>query len=530
MTQNPKTQDHKIGPVGAMRKLVHLRRFKRDEKGGLIVFSLFMMVCMMLAVGLAIDVVRFEITRTKLQNTLDRAVLAAADLDQTLPPSQVVADYFDKAGMSNFLVSVSVDQSMNHRTVSAQTSAQVNSMFINMVGIDSLSAPASGTANESIGDVEISLVLDNSGSMNSNNRLNLLKTAAKQFVDTVIDPDAEDQTVSISIVPFATQVNAGPNISQHLNFTNEHDYSHCVNFEGSDFQTTEILHDQELERTGHFDPWTWNKPLQNNALVCPTDTSREIMAFQHDPDTLKNRIDSFWAGGNTSIDVATKWGTALLDPRSQELIFDMIEDGDAAVEFGGRPFAYNAPGTLKVLVVMSDGQNTNQYYLEDEYRSGLSPVYRDTVNGKKSYYRNRSGSYDYKWVEYDNQWHTQPYYNWSRAEQMTWPEVFAERSLRHYAKYLKYKAYGGSWSTYYYQTYDYVGGNTKNTRTSQICQAARTSGIVVFTIGMETYGQGDATLLDCASSPAHFYDVNGVEISDAFASIARQINQLRLTH
>jgi hypothetical protein len=32
----------------------------------------------------------------------------------------------------------------------------------------------------------------------------------------------------------------------------------------------------------------------------------------------------------------------------------------------------------------------------------------------------------------------------------------------------------------------------------------------------------------CASSDAHYYDVEGVEITDAFASIARTINQLRL--
>ena len=34
---------------------------------------------------------------------------------------------------------------------------------------------------------------------------------------------------------------------------------------------------------------------------------------------------------------------------------------------------------------------------------------------------------------------------------------------------------------------------------------------------------------DCASSPSHFFRVEGVEIEDAFEAIARQINQLRLT-
>jgi hypothetical protein len=32
----------------------------------------------------------------------------------------------------------------------------------------------------------------------------------------------------------------------------------------------------------------------------------------------------------------------------------------------------------------------------------------------------------------------------------------------------------------------------------------------------------------CASSDAHYYDVDGIDISNAFASIAQTINQLRL--
>jgi hypothetical protein len=34
----------------------------------------------------------------------------------------------------------------------------------------------------------------------------------------------------------------------------------------------------------------------------------------------------------------------------------------------------------------------------------------------------------------------------------------------------------------------------------------------------------------CASSDAHHFDVNGLEISDAFTSIAREIHELRLTN
>ena len=57
--------------------------------------------------------------RTKIQNTIDRAVLAAADLDQTLDPSAVVTDYMDKAGVGQHLSEVNVNEGLNFRTVTA---------------------------------------------------------------------------------------------------------------------------------------------------------------------------------------------------------------------------------------------------------------------------------------------------------------------------------------------------------------------------------------------------------------------------
>lgn len=80
-----------------------IHRFRQSEEGGMTIFSLFMLVLILTLGGMAVDLMRFETTRAKLQGTLDRATLAAADLDQTLPPAEVVRDYFAKTGMTQFL-------------------------------------------------------------------------------------------------------------------------------------------------------------------------------------------------------------------------------------------------------------------------------------------------------------------------------------------------------------------------------------------------------------------------------------------
>ena len=62
-----------------------------------------------------------------------------------------------------------------------------------------------------------------------------------------------------------------------------------------------------------------------------------------------------------------------------------------------------------------------------------------------------------------------------------------------------------------------------------ICSAAKDEGIVIWTIGFEVNDTGADVMKKCASSPSHFFRVEGVELTDAFSAIASQINQLRLT-
>ena len=108
----------------------------------------------LLVAGIALDLMRFEERRTTLQNTVDRAVLAAADLNQTLEPKAVVKDYFLKAGLTPPKDSdITVDQGAFNewRTVQASVTEQMPTWFMNMVGVKELTTPADSTAEERIG-------------------------------------------------------------------------------------------------------------------------------------------------------------------------------------------------------------------------------------------------------------------------------------------------------------------------------------------------------------------------------------------
>jgi Flp pilus assembly protein TadG len=532
------------GHLARLRSRAH--RFRREEDGVLVGFGVFLILMMLLVGGLGVDIMRFELTRSALQHTLDRAVLAAADLEQELEPRDVVNDYFYKSNMSGYLASVTVEKGLNYKEVSATAEIEMPTSIIHMMGINTLKAPAAGTAAESVDGVEISLVLDMSGSMNSNSRLANLKVAAKDFVATMLNSSPVGD-VSISIVPYATQVNAGATLAQHFNLTTEHSYSHCVDFPATAFDETTISTTDSLQRTGPFDPW-YQVERDLFLPVCPERASSEIVALSMNQAQLEAYIDGFTGGGNTSTDIGVKWGTALLDPTLQPVITQMIADGDVDSAFAGLPTAFH-DDALKVMVVMSDGQNTAQYYLNEDYRQGDTDVwfyegdydndgYVERVYSVKhgsTYYYKQAGNWSsYYGANRDAYWKnpssgSAPFMG-SASQRLTYPELFHQASNAWIEDELYYDIWSSSYADWFWEdnAYSYISGYHKDNRLDNICEAAKDAGIIIFTIGFEAPSHGEGVLEECASSQGHFFDVEGIEISDAFTSIASSISKLRL--
>lgn len=570
------------------------RQFRREEEGAMTYFACMIFLMILMVGGIGVDTLISEMRRTQIQGTLDNAVLAAASLEQELDPAVVVQEYIDKSPLAGQLTNVQVEEGLGYRTVraTANTTSQSKIMriFQNSRNDEfewTFATPAETTlsvesgAEERIGSVEISMVLDVSGSMNSNSRLSNLKIAAKDFVDT-LTTTTEDGNLSISIVPYATQVSAPQELVQHMNISTEHSHSNCVNFQSSDFDTTSIDPSSALQRTMHFDPWNSSDGRDNDPVdlvpfpVCPeaTDATREMVVLQKDAATLRTYIDSLWGGGNTSIDVGMKWGTALLDSSLQPVIEDMTIAGDVPADFVDRPHPYNASQTLKVVVLMTDGQNTSQYYIDDDFRTGDSNIWWNEQEEVYSVYIGQdTGDEDndgnteepmYYWPHL-NDWRDHAYgegtydetqTTWEcksyrrngscrryrkiykvvtvnepgTAEVVTYPDLWAHTTLKYnlYEHYYPWMNDSDAANDWYYDVRKYVGGSTKDARTQSICDAAKANDIVVFTIGFEAPSNGVAVLQNCASSISHYFDVDGLEIADAFAAIAASIRQLRL--
>jgi Flp pilus assembly protein TadG len=218
----PQTHDAKR-PHAFSRGKQFLNRFNRDEDGAMLIFGVYVLLIILMVGGIGVDLMRFERDRTNLQYTLDRAVLAAADLEQPLEPTAVVNDYFAKAGLLQYLTSVHVTGDKFHRKVSGSVSMDIQTQFMRMTGTEILTAVVSAAAIEQVPNVEISLVLDISGSMKTNDRVTLMKTAAKSFTSTALARNTDSETgtsspfqTSVSVVPFSGQTNPGATMFEYL--------------------------------------------------------------------------------------------------------------------------------------------------------------------------------------------------------------------------------------------------------------------------------------------------------------------------
>ena len=449
--------------------------FARDESGVATIFACFMIMMMVLVGGIGVDLMHNEMERTRLQNTIDRAVLAAADLDQTLDPESVVEDYFEKAGMGNYLSAVTVDQGLNYRTVTAEASTASPTQFMHLMGVDQLNVPAISAAEERISNVEVSLVLDISGSMAWNSKMVNLQDAAETFVNELIDEDTQD-LISVTVVPYSEHVNVGQNIYNQLNTNHRHGFSYCVEVPDAEFASAALDTTITYDQMQHYQ-WNYNGYTNEvDDTVCPHEDFESILPLSQSVTDLEGAISQFTPRAGTSIFLGVKWGAALLDPSTRPIVSSLVASGVVDEAFDGRPVDYSDDETMKTIVVMTDGKNDRSNRI---------------ANGA---YKNSSH-----------------YVHWSNYNFWYYLQNYVHSSYHHY---------------YYWQKYNAAQGDTL---TDSICTAAKDQGIVIWGVGFEVDDHGADVLKSCASSPSHFFRVEGVQISEAFEAIASQINQLRLT-
>lgn len=537
-----------------------MKRFWAAQDGSLTILALTLFLLMVMMGGLAVDLMRYEQTRTTLQNTLDRATLASASLTQSLDPADVVADYFTKSGMDKYLKGVTVSEGMNFRNVVADAAAATEPFFLHLIGQTKMDAAGHSMAEQRVTNVEIMLVLDVSGSMASNSKLTNLKTAANEFVDTVLSSDAEHK-ISIGLVPFNGQVNIGPDLrAKYTALTDDPGAANvqCVDMPSSVYSATALPTTTAMSMTAHAD--TYSGTNQTNSWVSFTDTNYAvgynatynagnvwcppiagniIRLPSETISTLQGQINGLTAVGATSINAGLKWGLALMDPTAAPMYTQLIASGKMASDLSGRPYSFTDPEAMKVIVLMTDGEHFAEERVNAAYKgSTLSPIWKSDVDGNYSI-QHTGVSGNQWWVPHLSRFQAVKWTNSTNtltATQQTWQQVWSSMRLSYVAWQFYARALGSTSSARNIEYANRMAAMRTQTATTsmdsqlqQICGLAKGQGVIVYGIAFEAPTNGQTQIRNCSTSAAHYFNASGLQIRTAFRAIASNISQLRLT-
>jgi Flp pilus assembly protein TadG len=192
-----------------------LARFLKNCRGGVAPLVALTAIPLMGSVGVAVDYSRANAARTAFQAALDSTSLMlsktaatqnAADL-QTSATNYFNA-LFTRTDVSNAKVVASYN-SVGGSNVTLSGTATIATNFLSVLGYDHIDISASTKSTWGNTRLRVALVLDNTGSMASSDKMTALKSASENLINQLQSAARNPGDVYISIVPFSKDVNVG---------------------------------------------------------------------------------------------------------------------------------------------------------------------------------------------------------------------------------------------------------------------------------------------------------------------------------
>jgi Flp pilus assembly protein TadG len=528
-----------------------MTRSKLLKRGSVTMMTGLLAIPLIAMTGVAIDLARIWLVKSRLQMSLDAAVLVVA---RNLATGGTSADgislFWADFGRTNnvtnagFLGATATVPIVHNPapggvagSVQMTSTANVTPTLLGIMGIGPVTVNAASTAQSAAYGLELSLVLDNTGSMAGSSITSLI-SAANQLLGILYGGADTQPHLWVSVVPFAATLNIGNThtswlVSGSLN-QSAYSPSHwlgCVMarttatgaHDGDDFndkppsqaafqpflyQSTYhmyptpagIKYGSGNKQTywyhgdNDWQPSTWtaagNEPDAGNNSVgpnldCPSLPILPETASKAAVTTVINKMVPVYRGG-TIISLGLQAGWFTLSPNWQGVWGDP-----------NMPLAYNTPYMKKVIVLMTDGNN--EWY---DWDCG--------VPGQKQ----PSPATACPWYVKGVQDPPSGVPAWTAD---------GDADFTAYGR-LKTNTRGVSPSNI---------TTTLNTWMSQMCTTIKSNGIIIYTILFNNSDSATATLFqNCASPgpPTHYFNSpTGADLQSAFTQIGQELSTLRLS-
>jgi Flp pilus assembly protein TadG len=344
------------------------KKFAKDTNGNIGILFGLSAIPVFLAAGCAIDYARIANAKTNLVASLDSSALyAAAITDKTEAQMKDLAKVYLNRNYTNTSDAALTAFDLHNFTdrVEATGTVKVKTWFMSVGGVTNVDVNASSQIMKSGTSIEVSLVLDVTGSMNasvgSGTKISNLRDAANSFVDTVVWSQQTPYYSKVAIIPFSYGVNMGASANAARGPLTAGTCSSpgCAYYQfnfGGGYAGTYPGTNCVTERTGaqkYTDAAVSSNPVgryyASNTSSC--DVIQPLLPLTSDKTVLHNTINALVAGGGTAGQVGMAWGWYTISPT-----FGLWSGSSV-------PAAYPTAGDKlkKIAVFMTDGLFTATY-------------------------------------------------------------------------------------------------------------------------------------------------------------------------
>jgi Flp pilus assembly protein TadG len=452
-----------------------IRGLAGDRSGAAAVFIAAGIFAMTGAVGLATDTARGYLVKARLNQALDAAALAGGRAMSSPARDADIVMYFNANFPPDYLGATAsgptIEVDADGKALTLTASAIVPTTLMRVLGFETIRVAGATEVTIESRNLEVSLVLDVTGSM-AGQRIVDLREAARELVDIVVHDIQTPYYSKVALVPYSMGVNVGSYAEQvrgpytndtctypdeptcrYYRFRNAgnnnwrtHEISTCVTERTGPNAYTDVS--PAIDPVGKNYPNTPNSdPGTNSPNPCLSNT---IVPLSSDRTVLHSHIEALVHVGSTAGHIGVAWGWYMISPH-----FGYLWPS------ASRPADYGTEDVLKVAVIMTDGEFNTAYH------NGI--IARDSGAG--------SGA------------------NTDKINQNA------------------------------------TNGSSFN-QALELCAGMKASGIVIYTVGFHIGNLAEAqqVVAQCATSPSHVYmPSDGGELRHAFRAIAMSVSRLRLS-
>ena len=308
-----------------------LTRFLKNCRGGVAPLLALSAIPLVGSVGVAVDYSRANATKTAFQAALDSTALMLSKTAATQNADDLQTSatkyfnaLFNRPDVQNVTIHADYSSTAGSK-ITLNGSATTATEFLGVLGFSQLNITASSTSTWGNTRLRVALVLDNTGSMSSSNKMTALKTASHNLLTQLKNAAMTADDVYVSVVPFNKDVNVG---------TSNYDQSwlRWDLWDAANGTCSDSTYHSQSSCTSHSKIWThaahstWNGCVTdrdqnfdttNNAPVaggtlypaeeyssCPV----QVMALSTDWTALSNKIDAMQPNGNTNQAIGLQMG------------------------------------------------------------------------------------------------------------------------------------------------------------------------------------------------------------------------------